>query len=340
MRVFKYRTGDEATFNRDLHSLQNDFFWASTRDLLNDPFEGVFEMNQLDTQLEWLNKLVADHTPSTKESFNTVKKSITEVLSFVDKSGIFSLSKSPTEELLWAHYGWSHNGFCIEYDLEKLIEFDKNNHHCIEIKYSKVAPILKINDLIREKDPTKILQKMLGVKSIPWKYESEVRVVTTASGKQPYDYRAVKAIYFGARMQNKEKRDDIMKALAGRGIKYFQIETEGLSYKLTARPLTDLFAAAPRYKYSIAPIANGAITSDYLKPELQKYGDYLYKAAEIVRREPYCNQINYVDFSSTKSSKKSPVIFVQYQRADNQHIIHYLSISEIEAQYALITDLE
>jgi hypothetical protein len=77
-----------------------------------------------------------------------------------------------------------------------------------------------------------------------------------------------------------------------------------------------------------------------LKPELQKYGDYLYKAAEIVRREPYCNQINYVDFSSTKSSKKSPVIFVQYQKADNQHSIHYLSISEIEAQYALINDLE
>jgi hypothetical protein len=231
MRVFKYRTGDETTFSRDLHSLQNDYFWASTRDLLNDPFEGVFETNQLDTQLEWLNKLVAGHTPSTKEPFNTFKKSITEVLSFVDKSGIFSLSKSPTEELLWAHYGWNHNGFCIEYDLEKLIEFDKNNH-CMEIKYSKAAPILKINDLIVEKDPTKILQKMLGVKSIPWKYESEVRVVTTVSGKQPYDYRAVKAIYFGARMQNKEKRDDIMKALAGRGIKYFQIETAGLSYKL------------------------------------------------------------------------------------------------------------
>ena len=43
--------------------------------------------------------------------------------------GIYSLSRTPYDELMWSHYGESHEGFCIEYDLERLIGADAVLRH-------------------------------------------------------------------------------------------------------------------------------------------------------------------------------------------------------------------
>lgn len=105
MKVFKYRAADETTFERDLCSLKEDYFWASTREQLNDPFEGMFGTDRLTNQIKLIDKLISSKSESVVDSFDGVKAAIDSVLEFVDKSGIFSLSKNPSEELLWAHYG-------------------------------------------------------------------------------------------------------------------------------------------------------------------------------------------------------------------------------------------
>ena len=247
----------------------------------------------------------------------------------------FSLSGTPLNELIWAHYGGSHYGFCIEYDIDKLIVFEPLQLNCLDVEYSDSTPSITLSDLLLSANELQVLQKLLGTKSSRWEYESEMRVITTKAGTHQYDYRAVKSIYFGLRCPE-TIRNQIMETLSGRGIVYRQIVSNGLTYLLQAKDVIDPFSEAPRYKLGVATIAEGAIMPDYLKPEQKVFSEYLYKAAEIVRREPYCLEVQLVDFSGSKSTPETPVIFVQYKWAEDKYINHYLKLHEIDEQYKLL----
>lgn len=329
---FKYRSGESNTLERDLKALRDSTFYAASRLTLNDPFEGRFDRNLIDNQFILFQKLLSTVMPAASASLDDVTQAANELLSFVDKSGIFSLSLNPLNELIWSHYGGSHQGFCVGYDLQKLVEFEPNLHYCIDVEYSDNAPVLKHNHLIGPTTPILTLQKILGVKSTPWRYEQEVRVVTTPPGLHEHDYRAVKKIYFGLRCPE-STRLAVMEALAGRGVAYEQVENPNASYILNSIPIEDVYASAPQYKQNLAPIMEFAIDPEYLKPEQKKHQAYLYMAAEIVRREPYCIEIQLVDFSGSKSTPEHPIIFVQYLRGPNKIVNHYLSLPEIDSEY-------
>lgn len=285
------------------------------------------------------SSLVGKDDSNVNQAFQELKKSLNTVLGFDSTAGIYSLSRTPTEELLWAHYGYSHQGFCIEYDLDTLVEFEKNAYQSIEVKYSDNPLVLSMEDLFDSQQRLNILEKILGAKSLSWGYEKELRVVTSWAGRHDYDFRAVKAIYFGLRMPDPHKQE-IMQALKGRGIAYKQIALVTNSYKFTYVDVEDLYKNCEQYKYSVAPIAEYAIAPEYVKDELRVHSDYLYKAAEIVRREPYCNEVENVEFSPSKGTLENPIIYVQYTRKENRSINHYLSFSEIDQQYAQIQDLD
>lgn len=191
--VFKYRS--DKTFSRDLDGLINNYFWAATRDKLNDPFEGMYEGDRLDFEINTVNLLVKQANKG-KVGFDEVKKSIEDLLLFVDKSGIFSLSTSAFEELLWAHYANSHNGYCVKYNLEKLIHFENKRREKTVVRYEKKPHSYTLADFLGAKDVSLVLQQLLGIKSKSWTYESEVRLICDPSGKHEYDYRALEAILF------------------------------------------------------------------------------------------------------------------------------------------------
>lgn len=331
--AYKYRSGDPSTLKRDLQSLADAKFYAADRHALNDPFEGRFDRAFLDAQFSVLKMFVSGSAPGALASIDDVSRATEGVLAFVDKSGVFSLSYNPLQELMWAHYGGSHCGFCIGYDTRKLVEFEPNTYQVLCIQYSNAVPTVTTADLLSADSPVTVLQKMLGVKSKPWAYEEEVRVITQAPGLHDYDYRAVRVIYFGLRCTESTMMA-VMEALAGRGVIYQQVMSPPSSYELKSIAILDQYASAPRYRANFAPINDGAICADYLKPEQKQYAAYLSKAAEIVRREPYCQEIQLVDFSGAKSSPNKPVIFVQYLRAPNKWVNHYLTLQEIDKQYA------
>jgi hypothetical protein len=330
---YKYRSGEKGTLARDLASLRNSQIFAAPRASLNDPFEGRFDRTALDTQFDLtrtlLKRLKAEAVAS---SFDNVSTSVQELLGFVDKCGVFSLSFNPLNELTWAHYGGSHQGFCIGYDLEKLVAFEPMHLHCIEVAYENSSPSFRMEELIAGESPLALLRKLLGAKSLPWKYEQEVRILATPHGMHDHDFRAVREIYFGLRCPD-ETRVAVMETLAGRGVTYKQVASPYPSYILHAEVIPDTFAAAPAYLSRVAPIDDRAILPDYLKPELRQYAAYLVKAAEIVRREPYCERIQLVEFSSFKGTPEAPVIFVQYVRAPNKYVNHYLTLGQIDEQY-------
>ncbi|MGS1110289.1 DUF2971 domain-containing protein [Achromobacter anxifer] len=330
---FKYRSGIANTLDRDLESLRNSTFFAAVRSTLNDPFEGRFDRGAYDIQFSALKSLISGAAPAASAKLDAVSQAAEKVLEFVDKSGVFSLSCNPLQELMWAHYGGSHQGFCIGYEIEKLVAFEPSTHQILDVQYSDEIPALCTTDLTANSS-TGLLRKMLGIKSKPWGYEEEVRLVTHP-GLHEYDYRAVKVVYFGLRCAE-EVADSVMKVLAGRGVQYFQVVSPPASYALKSSAISDRYARAPKYLDNLAPIGEGAIYPDYLKPEQKQYTEYLYKAAEIVRREPYCQEVVHVDISQHKSAPDAPVIFVQYLREPAKWVNLYLTLPEIEKGYAAL----
>lgn len=128
----------------------------------------------------------------------------------------------------------------------------------------------------------------------------------------------------------------VMRALAGRGVSYKQVVSPHPSYLLAVEDLIDAFADAPPYRDHVAPIAENAILTSYLKPELLPYVDYLRKAAEIIRRDPYCPLVETVEFSCSRSAPGAPVVYVQYQRQPGRWVTKHLSLTEIDAQYTAL----
>tara|TARA_R110000787_G_C13428382_1_gene445411 strand:+ start:443 stop:1474 length:1032 start_codon:yes stop_codon:yes gene_type:complete len=338
VRVFKYRGGDESIFIRDLDSLEKDTFWSPTIDKLNDPCEGLFFHEDLLSQIDLTAGLLGRGRKEVASSVEAVKQSLKELIDKKDSAGIYSLSKNCFDELLWAHYASSHEGFCIEYELDTLVYFGQSDHHTFDVKYIDHPPSLHINDILKINEKINFIQKLIGIKSKRWAYEKEIRVITSVSGIQHYDYRAVKAIYFGLLMPEERKRE-VMRRLCGRDIKYYQIHLKSNSYKFSAEAIDDPYPTDTKYLYSIASIAEYAVDPSTLNEKWSEFSPYLAKMAEIVRREPYCNEVQIVELSHDKSKPGKPIFFGQYQRSKYRYENLYLTPEQIDERYSKIADL-
>lgn len=300
-------------------------------DSLNDLFEAEVLVNNESFKLSKVLSFLPsfDKTDRVKGAeFNF----ITELNRFVDQSksfGIYSLSRTPTDELLWAHYANSHHGFCIEYDLELLLDYKLQGERVIELNYTKRLPKLLLSDLILDgKIENKILQKIIGTKSIRWKYEKEIRIVTGKTGFYEYDFRALKGVYFGHRCANRVKKL-VMRVMRGRGINYYQIQPISMTYKLRPEPIEDIYANAKKYKTRIALVEKGV---PFIDEKLKPYEIEARKAIEIARREPYCEKVYDVYLSSDRGTKENPVFFVSYKRSDGLPRNFYYSLDEIKTK--------
>ncbi|MBK5273798.1 MAG: DUF2971 domain-containing protein [Desulfuromonadales bacterium] len=162
--------------------------------------------------------------------------------------GVYSLSETPLDELLWAHYGDSHTGFCIEYNLEPLAlgasYADKwmekfwrtNTLNCFRIQYQDFVPEIHLGSVGSVNDDCDVFQTLLGYKSTRWNYEREVRIITPCAGAHHYNREVVTGIYFGLRMPE-DRKTVLMQRLHGRPISYYQIEQSSGSYGFSARKL-------------------------------------------------------------------------------------------------------
>jgi hypothetical protein len=309
MRVFKYRGGPDKTMERDLRSLVANVFYASTSQELNDPFEltpdlvtahGKFRRwLGLLKDIPVLRRLVADAV-EVDDKVRGVAPLIQEVLSTI---GIYALSRTGLSELLWAHYGSSHTGFCIEYDLEILLSL--NSCRAVDVVYQEHLPRVSTADFWKmlfpyqsEAATDELEKKLVAIKSAPWSYEQETRLLTNP-GPNEYDFRAVKAVHFGHRCTDKFKAQ-VMQELAGRDLRYFVVEPRAGVYGLVATPLEDPFADAKAYRSNMAPVHSSAIQYSGNDQRVRKLVE---RAVELVRRDPYCSFILKATFDPASNNR-------------------------------------
>ncbi len=232
-----------------------------------------------------------------------MKNAIENVLGFRNRLGVFSLSKRPDDELLWAHYAESHSGYCVEYDLERIRVEPRNQWSYLEVEYLELPPAISIADLVKAGDnDSKLITKLLGTKSKRWEYEEEFRILTTASGKNFHASEAITGIYFGVRLQD-SARNEIRKAFHNRRVNFYEMHFGDLSYAMEIRKLPfdeSLDGAVPNNE---APIEEFALPSEETKRRL------VMPFVEQVRRDPDCIKIVAADVSTNDPTK----VYVQFE---------------------------
>lgn len=226
MFVYKYRGCSK--FNRDLKSLVENSFYAPTYDNLNDPCETLVLTDGVENDVDTFASFLRN---KGKESAKGVKDALFKFVNSKNGMGIYSLSKNYNDELLWAHYGEGHQGFCIEYNFEILTSeksFTRFNH--LDVQYQSNPPVIRMLDFNSEDDKL-LFKKIAGTKSKRWNYEDEIRILTDKSGTHHYYYEALKSIYFGVNISDDHK-NRLFKKLAGRSVNFYQMKLEPNSYKL------------------------------------------------------------------------------------------------------------
>ena len=322
MKVYKYRGGDDKTLSRDLDSLIQNSFYAPTVEKLNDPAEAYVDYTEIESIFKKMN---ATH----------VSKALDIVVSLRHTMGVYSLSKNPCDELLWAYYANSHQGFCIEYDLERLTLEARVGWTAFDVIYNASPQKLDIDDVLAESEGLIVTNKIIGTKSHRWAHEDELRIVTSQSGINYYAEEAVSGIYFGCRCENKVI-DRVRRKLSGKNFTYYQCKFSKNEYKIKIQKLEynkEIDGELIEYK---APIDNLAIASKvYTKPENIQYHNFLEKAVELVRRDKSCVNIVYADFSVNKfDDKNRPYIYIQYNTSVktpyNDEITRYFTIQQLQ----------
>lgn len=330
MRVFKYRGGGRDIQRRDIRSLANNQIYAAGFESLNDLFEARVEIDGESFRVARLLSSLGLGTYGKKaeRAESAFIHALTEFASNAKKFGVYSLSTSATDELLWAHYADSHRGFCLEFELQELLAYKLENQGTFKVRYQNDVPVVRLSDLSNlDAQNAPLLQKFVGTKSKRWEYEAELRVVTGQLGVFEYDFRALKAVYFGAR-SSPHLRRLVMRVMAGRGLRYFHVLPHDRRYALKADPLEDRYAREVTYRSRVAPVEADV---PYLPEDLETHRPMLERAIEIVRREPYCERVTDA-YLSSRGTKENPVYYVTYDRSDGLPRNFFISRSEIEAR--------
>lgn len=153
-------------------ALTTPYLYASHPNQLNDPFDCDKDMIMFDddeTQSILLkgaynqiyNELGPERMPEfVSRAFNAIAYA---------KCGVFSMTTTPYNELMWAHYA-GKDGFCLELDIEKF-KFDYYGPY--PINYQDELPNLRtsINGL------KSIMAAQCNIKHTAWSYEDEWRLI-------------------------------------------------------------------------------------------------------------------------------------------------------------------
>ena len=224
MEAYKFRSIEN--LKRDLKSLVRNQIYAPKFIDLNDPFEGVYN--------EQITNLVKSIEKIHSVNSSAVIKNWEDVISYKSFLGIYSLSLTYSEELLWAHYASSYNGYCIEYDIDQL----KNNYltpktvNKFLVDYQPKLSTITTHDIEQDN----VLKKLYATKSRKWICEKEIRLIYDTSSIKNYHPSALLSICFGMNL-SKKHRQKIIKSLINKNITFYEIYREPNSYKLERRPI-------------------------------------------------------------------------------------------------------
>jgi len=240
--IYKYRDWEDDYHKRLL--VENEMFFTSPK-RFNDPFDSTIPFRyDLGKENEYF-KLYCEHITrmnpdkSSDEIINLaneyMEKGIYKDLENIERNkeymlkkrheqfGVFSVSETFKNILLWSHYSKSHEGFCVEFDCKKLDKYFEINYKKFgrviarhKIKYSKSQPVLNPFKI----ESSELVLNSLIIKSKVWKYELEHRYICHDGSdiSVNIDEDIITKIYLGCKISEKNK-NEIIETINIRNIK-------------------------------------------------------------------------------------------------------------------------
>lgn len=134
-----------------IDGLQNDYIYLNNPKDFNDPFDCS-------------RNLIIENQKQLKEW------QYVESLNDISEIGIACFSENGMEPLLWSHYANSYRGFCVKFNVEKLMKSLNNYVELKKVIYSESPSI------ISQTHPFSTYYQYL-LKLNSWKYENEWRLL-------------------------------------------------------------------------------------------------------------------------------------------------------------------
>lgn len=264
MKLYKYRTSEN--LERDLALYSENYFWASSKESLNDENEFTYNAEPFFEELKVYEKLEKTLF-GTNSSVSNVIESAKDLFNHAQNSGVFSLSKDPKDSGMWSLYASKGKGYCLVFDSDALMKIVDDpiseQRFLLPVDYSKEAPSLFLDDM---KDQKVMFTKMLATKSESWTKESEVRIVTGKPGKQRFIPSALMGVIFGTNTDEDTKKK-ILAAFAGRNLEVYQLHKLENTYEYFIEPLTPLVREQelPSKSYDYVNAPSATVDNFYVK---------------------------------------------------------------------------
>lgn len=246
-KLYKYRTFSA----RNLSMLANNEIFFAPSNVFNDPLDcpARKEMDFLnrDELIAKMAPLEVGHRSTTLlEAIQYVESRTTnetDTKAYLDEKskmfqkvvlqtfGIFSVSATEKDILMWSHYSDGHTGFCIEFNREP----DNFLNDAKPVEYPETEDFPFIDYWAGDSSKQiKEFKKIVLTKSIHWDYEEEWRALGRPDGSDPdtvdLNYSGhvkeipddtISGIIFGNRMK-KKNRNTVRNILTGRNVKWYE----------------------------------------------------------------------------------------------------------------------
>lgn len=167
------------------------------------------------------------------DTFTNLEKEMANNLANAFRIGC--LAGNQYNRLMWSHYGDSHRGFCIEYDVG---EWVKKGFLVLPVYYSQTRPLIVWDPVDDPKSVTNLTTTINAVMALLtkdqcWEYENEWRVLRPTQLSENVEI-PISAVYLGANI-SPEHRETIIRIARERNIPVKQMRTDRGEYKLHAQ---------------------------------------------------------------------------------------------------------
>lgn len=198
-------------------------------------------------QVKAMRALYSEHgveLSRPEKIFKDMRKRISSV-------GIFSLSETCSNELMWAHYGANHQGIAFGFNTEDACKLS-DPRHCLPVIYARekpsfnngfkneivmMAPHTGMPNIQRVSFEDDTFRAAISTKTPAWEYEKEWRYVEEKYGLFDFPGNLVQVV-FGMRMSRERKLyyKNLIDSFIGSDVEYLQIieskSLDGLDAKI------------------------------------------------------------------------------------------------------------
>jgi len=260
MAFYKYREFSE----KHLNALAENKLWFARGATFNDPFDGEPPVNILtyESMAKFLRKRPLSSQLTETQFSDIVIKQLDEarilikegrfhehaiypffylIAAKVLRSFILCLSQTNTNVLMWSPYSKGHTGFCVQYNLDVLLnEMNVSRHN--DVVYSNMLPDV-LSSLIDD-EGTDLSKDILFQKAEDWGYEQEYRLILDELSENEndkdlsveYSDDAIEKIYFGLKVEEKDKQN-LLDILSGKQVEFYEMQRTSSSIGVYAKKI-------------------------------------------------------------------------------------------------------